>query len=97
VTVLERIVGSTREDVARRRQAVPLSELERQAARTREDRPFSEALIRPGISVVAEHKRRSPSSGEIRAGASVVEVVQAYERGGAATVSIPTKGTHLGG
>jgi indole-3-glycerol phosphate synthase len=97
VTVLERIVGSTREDVARRRQAVPLSELERQAARTREDRPFSEALIRPGISVVAEHKRRSPSSGEIRAGASVVEVVQAYERGGAPAVSILTEGPHFGG
>jgi indole-3-glycerol phosphate synthase len=97
VTVLDRIVGSTREDVARRREAVPLWELERQAAGTREDRPFSEALIRPGISLVAEHKRRSPSAGEIRAGSSVVEVVQAYERGGAAAVSILTEGAHFGG
>jgi indole-3-glycerol phosphate synthase len=97
MSVLERIVDSTREDVARRRQAVPLSELERQAARTREDRPFSEALTRPGISVIAEHKRRSPSAGEIRAGATVTEIVEAYERGGAAALSILTEQRHFGG
>jgi indole-3-glycerol phosphate synthase len=94
---LERIVDSTREDVARRRQAVPLSELEQQAARTREDRPFSEALTRPGISVIAEHKRRSPSAGEIRQGATVAEIVGAYERGGAAALSILTEERHFGG
>ena len=44
MNVLERIVDATRADVARRRQAVPLSELEQRAAGTREDRPFSEAL-----------------------------------------------------
>jgi indole-3-glycerol phosphate synthase len=97
MSVLERIVDSTREDVARRRQAVPLSELEQQAARTREDRPFSEALTRPGISVIAEHKRRSPSAGEIRAGATVTDIVEAYERGGAAALSILTEQRHFGG
>jgi indole-3-glycerol phosphate synthase len=97
VSVLERIVDSTREDVAKRRQAVPLSELEQQAARTREDRPFSEALTRPGISVIAEHKRRSPSAGEIRKGATVTEIVVAYESGGAAALSILTEERHFGG
>jgi indole-3-glycerol phosphate synthase len=97
MSVLERIVDATREDVARRRQAVPLSELEQQAARTREDRPFSEALTLPGISVIAEHKRRSPSAGEIRAGATVTEIVEAYERGGAVALSILTEQRHFGG
>ena len=97
MSVLERIVDSTREDVARRRQAVPLSELEQQAAGTREDRPFSEALTRPGISVIAEHKRRSPSAGEIRQGVTVTEIVEAYERGGAAALSILTEQRHFGG
>jgi len=97
MSVLERIVDATREDVARRRQAVPLSELEQQAARSREDRPFSEALTRPGISVIAEHKRRSPSAGEIRAGATVTEIVEAYERGGAVALSILTEQRHFGG
>jgi indole-3-glycerol phosphate synthase len=97
MSVLDRIVDSTRADVARRRDAVPLSELERQASGTREDRPFSEALTRPGISLIAEHKRRSPSAGEIRRGASVTEIVQAYERGGAAALSVLTEERHFGG
>jgi len=97
VSVLDRIVDATREDIVRRRERVPLAELERQAAGGREDRPFSEALTRPGVSVIAEHKRRSPSAGEIRAGATVTEIVEAYERGGAAALSILTEGPHFGG
>ncbi|MDP9344560.1 MAG: indole-3-glycerol phosphate synthase TrpC [Actinomycetota bacterium] len=95
--MLDRIVEATREDLARRRERVPLQELERQAAGGREDRPFSEALTRPGVSVIAEHKRRSPSAGEIRAGSSVTEIVEAYERGGAAALSVLTEGPHFGG
>ena len=97
MSVLDRIVDATRADVARRRQAVPLSELEQRAAGSREDRPFSEALTLPGISVIAEHKRRSPSAGEIRRDATVVEIVGAYERGGAAALSILTEERHFGG
>src|SRR3954465_14172393 len=94
---LARIVGATREDVARRREAVPLAELEGRLAAPRDDRPVQEALIRPGVSLIAEHKRRSPSAGDIRAGATVADIVTAYERGGAAALSILTEGPHFGG
>jgi len=47
--------------------------------------------------VIAEHKRRSPSAGTIREGATVSDVVLAYERGGAAAISILTEGRHFGG
>jgi len=97
MSVLERIVDATREGVQRRRREVPLAELERHLAAPREDRPFREALTRPGVSVIAEHKRRSPSAGEIRAGASVTDLVGAYERGGAAALSVLTEGPHFGG
>jgi indole-3-glycerol phosphate synthase len=97
VSVLDRIVDSTREHVARRREAVPLSELEGRLTGPRDDRPFREALTQPGVSLIAEHKRRSPSAGEIRAGASVGDVVTAYERGGAAALSILTEGPQFGG
>ena len=97
MNVLERIVDATRHDVRRRSREVPLGDLERQLASPREDRPFSEALTRPGVSVIAEHKRRSPSAGEIRSGASVTEIVQAYERGGAVALSVLTEGQHFGG
>ena len=78
--------------------ATPLAELERAvAARTVEGRPFAEALARPGTSLVAEHKRRSPSAGSIREGLSCTELVQAYERGGAAALSVLTEEAHFGG
>jgi indole-3-glycerol phosphate synthase len=97
VNVLDRIVSSTLEDVERRRSSVPLSELEAQVAQRPEGRPFTEALLRPGISLIAEHKRRSPSAGDIRSGATVTEIVEAYERGGATALSILTEGPHFGG
>jgi indole-3-glycerol phosphate synthase len=97
VNVLDRIVEATREEVGRRRREVPLGELERHLEARGEDRPFREALAGPGVSIIAEHKRRSPSAGEIRRGATVTDVVEAYERGGAAAPSILTEGPHFGG
>ena len=97
MTVLDKIVDATREEVDRRSAATPISELEERLQPHREDRPFREALVRPGVSVIAEYKRRSPSAGEIKAGVSVTEVVAAYERGGAAALSILTEGPNFGG
>jgi indole-3-glycerol phosphate synthase len=97
MNVLERIVAGTREDVRKRQKKTPLAELERALARRGDDRPFSEALTMPGVSVIAEHKRRSPSAGTIREGATVADVVGAYERGGAAALSILTEHRHFGG
>jgi indole-3-glycerol phosphate synthase len=97
MNVLDRIVDDTREEVARRRESVPLAELEAALGRRPEGRPFQEALGRPGVSLIAEHKRRSPSAGLIREGATVTEVVQAYERGCAAALSVLTEPFHFGG
>ncbi|MGI8902101.1 MAG: indole-3-glycerol phosphate synthase TrpC [Solirubrobacteraceae bacterium] len=98
---LERIVASTREEVAQRRRAVPLEAL-RHAVAQRRAQPedgdsFEQALARPGLSVIAEHKRRSPSAGTIREGIALEAVVQAYQRGGAAALSILTEGPSFGG
>ena len=99
MSVLDRIVADAREEVKRRRSTRPLEELEALLHHRNVDtlRPFSEALAHPGISLIAEHKRRSPSAGAIREGSSVVEVVQAYERGGAAALSVLTEPFHFDG
>ena len=47
--------------------------------------------------MIAEHKRRSPSAGVIRADLRLEDVVGAYERGGAAALSILTEGPSFGG
>jgi indole-3-glycerol phosphate synthase len=94
---LDELVGATREAIHRRKRERPLSELEREAGSQPEGRPFAEALSHPGTSLIAEHKRRSPSAGTIREGASCAEVVSAYERGGAAALSVLTEEAHFGG
>ena len=49
---------------------------------------LSAALAAPGLSAIAEFKRRSPSLGDIRPAADAAELVRVYERAGAAAVSI---------
>ena len=94
---LEDLVGATRDSLERRKRERPLADLEREAGVQREAQPFAEALSRPGTSLIAEHKRRSPSAGAIREGAQCADLVQAYERGGAAAVSVLTEEAHFGG
>ncbi|MFL5895836.1 MAG: indole-3-glycerol phosphate synthase TrpC [Thermoleophilaceae bacterium] len=94
---LDDIVQATRDAVERRKRERPLADLEHELAARGEGRPFMEALSHPGTSLIAEHKRRSPSAGVIREGATVSDVVHAYERGGAAALSILTEEAHFGG
>jgi indole-3-glycerol phosphate synthase len=97
MSMLEQLVDAARDGVERRRRERPQAELEAALADRPEQRPFSEALTRPGLSLIAEFKRRSPSAGQIRDGAEVGDVVQAYESGGAAAISVLTDETHFGG
>jgi indole-3-glycerol phosphate synthase len=96
-TFLEDVVERTRSDIARRKRQVPASELEGRLGPARRGRPFSEALIDEGISLIAEMKRSSPSRGPIRPGASVTDVVRAYEEAGARAVSVLTEPAFFGG
>ena len=94
--MIEELVSAAREGVAQRSRLMPLEELEGQLQGRGEDRPFMEALVSPGLSLIAEFKRRSPTAGSI-SDAPVAATVQAYERGGAAALSILTDETHFGG
>jgi indole-3-glycerol phosphate synthase len=96
--MMEQLIAGAREGVEARRRDLPQPDLESRLAARREDRPFNEALVRPGLSVIAEFKRRSPSAGQIAAdGVEVAAQVSAYERGGAAALSVLTDERHFGG
>ncbi len=96
--MIEQLISAARDGVDARRSQVPQANLESRLHGRDEDRPFNEALVRPGLSLIAEFKRRSPSAGDIAAAdAAVTEQVVAYERGGAAALSVLTDETHFGG
>jgi indole-3-glycerol phosphate synthase len=95
--MIEQLISVAREGVEERRGQASQAELEARLSGRGEDRPFSEALVRPGLSLIAEFKRRSPSAGDISASAVVSEQVGAYERGGAAALSVLTDERHFGG
>jgi indole-3-glycerol phosphate synthase len=60
-------------------------------------RPFKAALRQPGVSVIAEFKRRSPSGGDIRPGATAANIARTYEASGASALSILTDEKYFGG
>jgi indole-3-glycerol phosphate synthase len=95
--MIEQLIAAAREGVALRRAQIPESALQEQLRSRGEDRPFNEALTRPGLSLIAEFKRRSPSAGAIDAQADVSDRARAYERGGAAALSVLTDEAHFGG
>ena len=96
MSVLDRIVDATRHDVAQRRREVPVAQLE-QAIQGREDRPFSEALIGPRLSLIAEYKRRSPSAGLLREGDRGGRGRLRVRARGAAALSVLTENHHFSG
>jgi len=101
MNVLTEIVADTRVAVARRAAAVPLPALieagEQRRAGEEQTRDFRAALAAPGLSLIAEHKRSSPSAGVIRADLELAVVVSAYERAGARALSVLTEEGRFGG
>jgi len=89
--ILERIVASKRREIAESRCRVTEAELESRLAQAPPIRNFRAALDRPGtVQVLAEVKRASPSAGLLRANFDPVAIARAYEKHGAAGISVLT-------
>jgi indole-3-glycerol phosphate synthase len=97
--VLAAIVGATRRIVELRQDALPAAVLERHAdARAHRAGAFRVAVAEgPPPRIIAECKRRSPSRGILRAAYDPVAIASAYERNGAAAVSVLTEPTFFDG
>jgi indole-3-glycerol phosphate synthase len=98
MSLLEDIVARKRREVTLARERVPTAALEGRLSVAPPVRDFFAALAVPGpIHLIAEFKRKSPSAGEIRPGATVEEVVRGYAAAGASCLSVLTDAVGFGG
>ena len=96
-TYLDAIVERKRADLDRAKAAVPLADLKARAADMPPPLDFRGALDAPGIQVIAEVKKASPSRGDIAPDADHVATARAYAAAGAAAISVLTEEPHFKG
>jgi indole-3-glycerol phosphate synthase len=91
MSILDRIVATKRQEIERDRAAVPEQELTARLKNAPTIRDFRAALERgPGIGIIAEVKKASPSAGVLRADFDPVAIARIYESNGASAISVLT-------
>ncbi|MGY2085091.1 indole-3-glycerol phosphate synthase TrpC [Blastococcus sp. SYSU DS0539] len=97
MNVLDEIVAGVRADLAVREAATPLDEVKAAAQAARPALDALAALKAPGVGVIAEVKRRSPSKGDLADIADPARLAQQYAAGGARVISVLTERRRFGG
>ena len=96
--VVAEIAARRRADVLAELAGIDRAELRRRVRAAPPPRPIAERLAAPGLHLIAEIKRSSPSAGPIAAAKEdVVARARAYARGGAAAVSVLCEPHWFGG
>lgn len=96
--LLPAIVASARRSADERERATPRGDLDRlAAARQPRGGVFRETLSTPGIRIIAECKRRSPSRGVLRQHYDPAAIARGYEAAGAAAISVLTEASFFDG
>lgn len=91
VTVLDSIIEGVRADVAAREAIVSLAEVKAAAHAAPPPRDVLAAMREPGIGVIAEVKRASPSRGQLANIPDPAVLARAYQSGGARIISVLTE------
>lgn len=88
--ILGKIVDYKRQELEAVRRKTPLKDIRAMAEDAAPARGFLEALRKPGVRIIAEVKKASPSAGVIRPDFDAVGIAASYEDNGAACLSVLT-------
>jgi indole-3-glycerol phosphate synthase len=97
VNILEKIATVRRQRLEREKKAVSLAELECIVAGRAPALGFASALSEPGVHIIAEIKKASPSKGDIAPGLDPAATAKSYVEGGASAISVLTEQDHFKG
>lgn len=92
--ILSRIAAKTAERVEQKKQQKPLTKVRREAEALSKSIPlfsFEQALKRPGMSMICEVKKASPSKGIIDEAFPYLSIAREYEAAGADAISVLTE------
>lgn len=96
--ILKTIAVTKRLEIEALKRVIPLEEMRKMAEENgREPMSMTHSIKCRPLGIIAEHKRRSPSKGEISPMSEVAEVAEAYAVNGAAAMSILTDTPYFGG
>ncbi len=97
MSVLDDLLVGVRVDVAQRQDRCPQAQVKAQAARCAPALDAISALSAPGVGVIAEVKRASPSRGQLATITDPAALARDYADGGARVISVLTEGRRFGG
>jgi len=95
--ILDTIIETKKEEVARLKKQTSISALEKTIAQIEPCRNFRQALISEDCNIIAEVKCASPSRGRLVANFDPVRIAGVYEENGAVAISVLTDEKYFAG
>ena len=97
MNILETLAAAAEKRVAESKKIFSLEQIKEQAERLPGDFRFEKVLSRPGISLICEVKKASPSKGLIAPEFPYVQIAKEYEAAGAEAISVLTESVYIKG
>lgn len=97
MNILEQIIATKKKEVELKSALLPQSAFEEMPLFGRETASFSASIKNTAFGIIAEHKRKSPSKGQIGQSIHITDIIRGYSEAGAAGISVLTDCHYFGG
>ena len=95
--ILSKIISKKIDELNQLKKTISISDLENSKFFERNNKSIVNGLIENEISIIAEHKRKSPSRSEINSQTPTEKIINGYQEAGAVALSILTEKNFFNG